>query len=483
MTRVVSPREGLVTALVLLMGGCSGEFVSNDNASDDVSGDAQAPPGPGEPDAQAPPPVDAGIPPVTEGTDDWTELGHDPGRSFASTDRVAPPLHTLWTWMVASNPDLLYAANAVSIDGKVRAHVAGNRQQEHQNSNSPYLQSLDLATGADAGRWWTENAPIGIEFWYSATPKVTIITDDFCGAVDTMTHETAFICDEVINVCQLGDVIGETTVDLAGGRYYAINEQEFHMPGEFGPEYCIPPANLSAYTLTGGQRLWTANLSRYPTRTATSIAFAAGAVYAAVHVTNGPPVDGSPMPEDGVYSLDGASGAGRWFVPSSAQTSYRSLSTDGTRVHVAVSEGGSLKVAVLGAADGHTLATSPALGASRRALPPGRLGERLVVYTGDALYALERGTGAILWSVTGLDGDIGDGGSSFGRVLDNAYAISGDGTVYVTTKKAVRAYALEDGSPVWTQDVSATLGKVGPPILARGRLLVVGEKAIVALGP
>src|SRR6266540_880409 len=111
-------------APLLLVWACAGEFVS-------TAGDG-----------------DAGVPPVTAGTDDWPELGHDPGRSFASTDRVAPPLHPVWTWKVASNGELAYAANAVSVGGVVRAHVAGNRTEEHNGSNSPYLQSLSLEAGA-----------------------------------------------------------------------------------------------------------------------------------------------------------------------------------------------------------------------------------------------------------------------------------------------------------------------------------------------
>ncbi len=416
-------------------------------------------------------------PPPTNGSDDWSTFGHDPGRSFVSTDLLAPPLSkTLWTWSITGS-HLLSLTNLVSAAGRVYLHGTGDGPHDHvDGANNPNLHILNLQTGASAGTWSTENDfPVGD--WYAATGDRVILNDDALTLINvgTLTDRSA---GNLNGICQAGDSDGEIAVDAEHNRFYAFNRAQYHNLADFGSGYCIPAGNVAAYDLATGKVLWSKNLINFPVTSEGHLAYAAGFVYySVVYEDDG----GRPRPDDGLYAFDAASGAQAWTYKPPAGTQFGALSTDGKSVYLTVVADGSLKVQRLDAQSGAPGWTSDPLGSltlfgrSYEADPPAYFGNAIFIYTGKSLIALDRSSGKQLWSVPDLTGSVA-------RNANHLVVSGGSGIIYLTDAKGVRAFKAADGSPAWSQDI-ATVGRLGSLVLARGQALVFGRSGIVALAP
>ena len=427
------------------------------------------------------PPLDAGsfaAPPPTNGIDEWPTYGHDTGRSFVSTDVLTPPLsRTVWTWTVAANPNLVSLWNAVSAGTSVHLHAVGNGPRDHTPAaNNPYLQSLNLQTGMAVGSWSRANDANAAD-WLAATNDKVIFNSDALITVDLGTFKSKNV-GAVDKICQFGDSDGEIAVDAVNNRFYAFNRRQYHNIADFGPGFCIPPANVSGYELSTGKTLWSNNLVSFPVRSTGYLSYAAGIVFFSVTYTT---TGAQTLPDNGIYALDAATGTQKWLLKPPAGTEYRATSTEGTRLYVNAVVNGALVVQELDAATGapgwtsDSLGTVASFGRTFEGHPPAYLGGKLFVYTGKTLTALDRSTGKQLWSVPNLAGSVTRG--------ENQLAISSaSDIVYLTDLKGVRAFKALDGSAVWNQDVPG-IGNVGAVILARGLALIAGKTGVVALAP
>jgi outer membrane protein assembly factor BamB len=360
----------------------------------------------------------------------------------------------------------------VSAGGKVHLHGIGDGPHEHTpEANNPFLQTVDFQTGASIGNWSIDNDfPNGD--WYAATADRVVVNDDSLSIVDLGTFKSRTAA-RVGNICQLGDSDGEVAIDAANNRFFAFNRNQYHDPDDFGPGFCIPPGNISGYNLATGAVLWTKNQTAYPVNSTAFMSYAKGVVYFSTNYTGG------AAPDSGLYAFDGATGEQKWFQKNPTGTTYGASSTDGQLVHAVAITGGALTIQTFDAATGtpgwtsSSLGTVQSLGRGFEADPPAYLGGLLVVYTGKTLVALDRSTGAQRWSVPNLLGLVAQNG--------NHLAISSaSGIVYLTDATSLRAFKVDDGSPVWSQSIT-NVGKLGSLVLVRGGALVFGASGIVLL--
>lgn len=90
--------------------------------------------------------------------------------------------------------------------------------------------------------------------WFAATATQVLVNSDVCAAVSLSPYERRWACGPVDGKCQGGDSEGEIIIDGAAGRFFAFNLWQYHRPTDWPADYCIPPSNISAYSLSRSAR-------------------------------------------------------------------------------------------------------------------------------------------------------------------------------------------------------------------------------------
>ena len=407
-------------------------------------------------------PVDAGADAATTdgatgpscGTDGWPTYGHDSRRTFTSDGCITGNLAKKWTYVPA--PPSGRTANAFN-----RAIA---------QSDAVFLQwaaSADPYTGTtaadrvtvDGARVWTfdSGTDSNLKFWPTFAMGSLFLDDDgvyvLDGATGTKTADTGV------------DLWGQIAFDST--RMYATNVFKADGPGlkvwSFGLD-TKPIWEKNTYAMCGEQEGDVAG----------GIALDGGVVF----VTASYVFDKSPAPlASGVYALDAATGAQKWFVP---YTPTSSISAGNGNVYFVDS---SKDLVALSQKDG-SVVWHVAVAASGDQAPV-LIDGQVVVSTQTGLSAFTL-AGAPSWSApitspTFLNtaGGLSNGcsGGTYAVQGTTIAGAAGSHTLVVTTSTGLVVFSTADGRPLWSD---ATLGALHDPIVVGKRVYALDATGLVA---
>jgi hypothetical protein len=372
---------------------------------------------------------------------DWYCVGYDAGHSYTSPDSLLPPLKVRWTWTPPANTtmDLLHA---VSSNGKVFAH---------SHAGGCHNWMLDLETGAcdakDPGGLTpndlTRGFPIG-------TAGGIIYQSDDGGP--GFVHPDVWSPMQVSASLGLWAVVQQSRVDGDNPGIYCQKLGVWIGEGWFSG---VPVPARTMGTLCVG-----------------NISMGADVLYATTQWT---------IPGDGIvnglscHELNG--GKRRWkldgkFIAVSAGTDWC----------VAIDQ--RFAMVLVSAAEGKVLSvvTIPSL----PECPPMVVGNNIRLYDeqGDlTTYTITEKGGKTSLKVAGR--------KTIGRFAGNRvegryncpFCFSADGTMYVANGDVVGGLPADPKAKRWLWnppgDLAHVIGQLGHPIIAHGKLIVVGKGGVI----
>jgi hypothetical protein len=384
--------------------------------------------------------------PAAAASDDWYCIGHDAAHTYTSGDALAPPLKLRWAWQ-APVGGLLHA---VSSGGKVIAHARHVNDTPVGQRNGAHNYYLDLATG----------------MLEKEDPSGTTPNDHVLGyGVGTCSGDV-YQCDDGGPPVGGGDVWGTPQLSLATGWWAVVQHSKID-----GPDPGIYCMKIGAGIGSG----WSATnpIGRDLSMLCDGdVAIGPKELYAAMTWKMK-----GPEAVDGLCCHELETGKRRWNVPGQ---------------FIAVSAGADFCVAVdqrkamvvLAAADGAVLASTGI--AALPDCPP--------MVVGASIRLADEGGGLTEWQLVEKNGkrslkQVGQvaigkfTGPKLKDRYDAGFCFAADGSLYTANGATVSgAPGTKDGKRwSWTVPgpLAKTIGPLGHPVIARGKLIVTGAGGVL----
>jgi hypothetical protein len=189
----------------------------------------------------------------------------------------------------------------------------------------------------------------------------------------------------------------------------------------------------------------------------------------------------------GVYAFDGASGADKWFQPT---TPASTISVGGGRVYLVEGDNGATKLVARNQSDGAVAWSADVSGASAQA-PVLALG-KVITASASGVVAFDAASGQSAWTANVQGAAVALGTLTFsggcaGNVPQSIHpqtsmaAALGSSTIVVAAFDGLHVLSIADGSEAWKGAVPQASGLARNPVLVGKRVFVTDATGLVAL--